>query len=603
LPALFRDLCVGYHERGIAPRLLDVAHGMFEAAERAADPVQRANALNFVGVAYDLANEPARAVDAYRSALASDLSSDAHLRHLVIANLALALARAGSLEEAYRAFDEVIAMLVAAGNRTEEARTRWNFAKTLLDAGDPERALGEARGALELAREIDDPRAARSVEETVAQAERALDPDVAPAPASAPPPSFEVPEDEASPEALSGVAIAEWQAGSRSAARTHCAAAMAAYTARGDRVGVARCLDDLAWFAIQEEDLDEAATLTRRALNLRVIVGDLDGQLSNLASLADIEMHRGNADRAADAARRALVLAEGRLDERPAFVAAWVLVDALSKLGDATAAVAAARTCLEIGTRQNAPELAEAREDLEELASLTPAATPIGGGPAGKLYEELAEATRLARLGDVEETMRVIDHARASRELDPHEAGSFEGTHGIALQNAGRHREAAEAYATAAELLAKAGDPAQATNALQQRAVSLRLLGRLEDSEQALRAALAQAPSDTERKTIGISLANTLTERARGKRWRRGSLLQESRELLAPIAESSDDLERRGDALVGLSNVEALEGDLKAALQYRRAGLGDLRRVNSRHIDAVEAALRALERQAAARDA
>ena len=204
-------------------------------------------------------------------------------------------------------------------------------------------------------------------------------------------------------------------------ARAHCAAALAGYTARGDRLGISKSLNNMAEFAIDENDLDEAAALTRRAFNLRTILGDVDGQLLTLANLSEIEMHRHVPRAAAEAAERALVLAEDRLDARPAFTVARTLVAARLALGDETGAAEAARLCLKIGTHQRAPELPGLMVDLKAVAFPKPA-TPTAAEPGSALDDKLAEANRLARLGDVDATTRADESVRLPR---PRHAGTW----------------------------------------------------------------------------------------------------------------------------------------------------------------------------------
>ncbi len=561
LPVVFSALRMLYSDPVRSPRrLLDVATGELRSAERVGDALRRADALEWIAVAHDLAGEP---------------------------------------DEADPAFDQAIAASVASGDRTGETRNRWNLAKALLRRGEPERALVEARRARALAEELGNAPAAVAIELTVAKAERALEPDGVAAPPPRQRPVIDGPEDEAPPELLGALALAEWAEGSRAAARAHCAAALAGYTARGDRLGVSKCLNNMAEFALDENDFDEAASLTRRALNLRMILGDVDGQLLTLANLAEIEMHRHEPRAAAEAAERALVLAEDRLDARPAFTVARTLVAARLALGDGTGAAEAARLCLEIGTRQHAPELAELRAELEAVAFPKPA-TPTAAEPGSLLDDDLAEANRLARLGDVDATTRAVETARASYDLGTRELGWLEGIRAMALQNGQRYEEAVEAYGAAAELLVQAGDLEQASTALQQRAVSLRLLGRLEESEAAFRAALAQAPSEATREFVTISLANTLNARYAEQEDPAPALLSDVRELLSPIAEGSNLVEHRGGALVGLSVADQLEGDLEAALDHGHAGVESLRRVNSAQLDDAESMLRGLEEHVSA---
>src|SRR5262249_27391558 len=232
---------------------------------------------------------------------------------------------------------------------------------------------------------------------------------------------------------------------------------------------------------------------------------------------------------------------------------------------------------------------------LVELAAPEPPTAPEELDAEDPFLAELSEANRLARLGDVDGVSRLVDRAKQAEGIGKQQLGWLEGGLGNALQNAQRDEEAVDEYEVAANLLEEAGDAEAVSQALSYRAVSLRRLGRLEDAERALRAALPNAPSEEERETIELALANTLVDRYASSKAPPPGLLDEARDLFGRIVATTNRIHTRGAAFQGLSNVDLSEGNLEAALEHRRAALRDLRRANAPEVDAVEASLRELE--------
>src|SRR5262249_46299468 len=155
------------------------------------------------------------------------------------------------------------------------------------------------------------------------------------------------------------------------------------------------------------------------------------------------------------------------------FLAARVLVFALAAAGNTADLPEVARRCLEIGTRQHAPELEEIRDLLVELAAPEPPTAPEELDAEDPFLAELSEANRLARLGDVDGVSRLVDRAKQAEGIGKQQLGWLEGVLGNALQNAQRDEEAVDEYEVAANLLEEAGDAEAVSQALSYRAVSL----------------------------------------------------------------------------------------------------------------------------------
>jgi tetratricopeptide (TPR) repeat protein len=245
--------------------------------------------------------------------------------------------------------------------------------------------------------------------------------------------------------------------------------------------------------------------------------------------------------------------------------------------------------------RMDSTEFPELRERLRSVVGGGARAPVTSSRTADSFGELLAEATRLAQLADVDAVERILDRLTQASDLTIQQRGWLEGTRANALQNAGRHDEAVAAYDAAGEMLERAGDADAAATAAIQRTVSLRLGGRVDEAEEALRDLVDAAPSREHVVQARTTLANTLLERAQDGEHVDLDLLAEARSLLSAAAEQTVENEARGLALVNLANVHLLADDEEEAAATLREAVQYLRRSNSRHLDLVEQHLAALE--------
>jgi hypothetical protein len=62
--------------------------------------------------------------------------------------------------------------------------------------------------------------------------------------------------------------------------------AMARYEERGNLLGVSRCWNNLSDIASSENHIPDAIDLARKALAIRIRIGDVDGEILNLSNLS-----------------------------------------------------------------------------------------------------------------------------------------------------------------------------------------------------------------------------------------------------------------------------------------------------------------------------
>ena len=414
LPAAFAEL--RWLERRGRPVVRDVelARAQLAAAERSGSHDERLLALNSLGVAHDLADEPELAMTAYETILAADPPPPPEAVPAVQHNLAITLSRLGRLDEA---------------------------ANLLTDAATRHEALGDAAAAERSRRKLEQM-------QTPQEGEAPLGPSTE-SDAGAP--------EAMTPEQLGQLSLAEWSAGEREAAWATTRRALAAYRARGDLVGASRCLNNQAQFSALSGDLDEACRLSREALAARAEVGDVPGQVTTLGWLAEYELQRDQPHAAVTAASRAVALAESAGLRHEAVDSGVVLVAAHAELGDDAELVQTAERLLEMVRDADGARIETLRASLEQMLGLAqPTAAPARDHDA--LGELWAEADRLSALGRVEETDDVLERVAREFLLTPAQLGRIEGTRAVAAQSAGKTGEAETLFDHAIQLMDAAGD-------------------------------------------------------------------------------------------------------------------------------------------------
>jgi tetratricopeptide (TPR) repeat protein len=400
--------------------------------------------------------------------------------------------------------------------------------------------------------------------------------------------------DARTPEELGQLALTEWSAGEREAAWGTSRRALAAYAARGDRIGFSRCLNNQAQFSAMVGELDEACRLSRAALAARADAGDLPGQIATLGWLAQYELDRNRPHAAADAASRGIALAELEpVDPHVLLEAGLTLLAAHGELGDDLEVERTARRLLTLFAGIDAPGLDEVRAYLGHF--LDDAQSPSPPQPETNALDEMwAEADRFAVLGEVRKTEEILDRLEREFDLTPVQLGRIEGTRGLALQNGGRSDEAFDAFERAIARMDAAGDQEGAARAEMRVAIIARNDNRFQTSAEILRKALLRPLSPESRHDLQIALANTLQGAYQALEPADPDLLAQARRLLTLVSEETNEVERRGIALVNLGVNQALEDDSDTAVATIQTALKDLRRANSGHVAGAEQLLEQL---------
>jgi len=550
LPAAFAELRWLEGRGRPVVRDVELARAQLGAAERSGSHDERLLALNSLGVAHDLADEPELAIAAYEAILAADPPPPPEAVPAVQHNLAITLSRLGRLDEATELFADAAARHEALGDDAAAARSRRKLEQMQRPAHEGDAPLGPST-------------------ESDAGAPEAM-----------------------TPEQLGQLSLAEWSAGEREAAWATSRRALAAYRARGDLVGASRCLNNQAQFSALSGDLDEACRLSREALAVRAEAGDVPGQVATLGWLAQYELQRDQPHAAVAAASRAVALAGSAGLGHEAVEAGVVLVAAHAELGDDAELVWAAERLLEMVRDADGPRIDMLRASLEQMLALSePTAAPARDDDA--LGELWAEADRLSALGRVEETDEVLERLGREFQLTPAQRGRIEGTRAVAAQSAGKTGEAETLFDRAIQLMDAAGDDEGTALAEIKVAIIARQNGRYARSAEILRSALGRPVAQTIRHELQIALANTLQAAYQAGR-SAPDLLAEARALLTLVADETNVVETRGIALVNLGMNWLLEGRADDARATIRASLDPLRHANSPHLATAEQLLQQL---------
>lgn len=608
LPRLFMRLCGIYCERP-PRRLHDTAWALLKAAERSADSEIILEAQDWLGIANHRLGNLDAAAEIYDDVLAASPPPSRALEGLVKYHLAVVKSRLGSLDEAEVLFESSAAILQDQGRPEDLVGCKTMRATNLMSKNELGRALSIAREALEESSALADPSVTpgvkvlvQSIEERMRGKANAAEPrdDAKPTFDSTPLPTEQQMEMmrkyATTPEDLGNISLLEWQAGNRASAWAFSARAIEGYDAEGDLVGRSRCLNNQAQWYVEEGNWGEASKLAREALQIREGCNDIFGAVCALNLIAKCEHAQGSTEAAEAAAVRSLrLIGDPTSSPKEAFNASFLLLRIYSDTGRTAEAVEVAGTCLKAAQTIGDPELAPLIQGLQSITASAGAPQKMTSQSNDAFLAWLTEATRLSKIGAVDQLEAWISAVPQGLVLTTEQQGMIEGTRGNALQNARRDEEAVAAFERAAKLFRQCGSRAMENSARLNASVSLRRLGRVGESDEILNALVRDSDGESDMFNVYLGMATNLMlsyDAADGQA--ASDLLDSVDALLAKAEACPPDDERRGILLVKKSGAAKLRADTEQAKALLTKALECFRRVNSRHIDVVEAELRRL---------
>jgi tetratricopeptide (TPR) repeat protein len=582
---------------------------MLTSAEHVDDHEATLHAKNWMGIAYQLTGNLKASENEFKEILAADPPPDEDTNAAVLHHLAMTKSKQDEVEEANRLFSKSVEARKNQGNHEDMVRVQMAMAKHLMRHGDRDKALHVAKEALRGSDEVSDPRAKPSIQMLVEEIEGEKEKSLLKAPASISldyPDSYQKATQEhikkgeevaKNPEQFGNLALMAWSAGDKIAAWAWSNKALKGYAQNGDVVGISRCLNNQARFNADEGKLEEACKLANRALEIRTEEGDLPGQALTLASIAEYEQRRERYRQAESAARRCLGIWKEANTPKHAVEAALVLFQIYTTQGNGIGVKEAASLALEALRLLDDPSLKGVREELEGLVSNNQE-IPRGNNNSDPLTQWLLQGTNISRTGDVEKLLEHFDSPPPGMDLTTENLGQIEGTLANALQNAGNNEEAVEAYRRTSALFDKANLAKMSLAAKVSCANSLRRLGRWNEAYEEMQKASSADLEPDERSRVKMGMASILIERDSNKEneAERSKGLKQAETLLdeAEAGVLQND-EGYGILLIKRSNIAQLQNDSARESQLLEDACVRLRRVNSRHLELVEARLRQLK--------
>ena len=572
-------------------RMLDLSRAYHAAALNAGDMSDAAHALYLVGAALRASGHPEHAEENFTAALRiREISVPTQLAiHL---HRYRALSLDGEPEAAEKHLRRAINVCLGAGDGPAIERAAADLVEHFLRHHDPANACTVLRDMAGDERMDPEQRVRfQRWSNTLLQGRQAEDERGSRDGARAPDTRDLELADLLDPEALEARAREAHEAERPAVARTAALQAQGLYQTRGEPAGSLRCARLLADIAAAEGEWSEAL-LHAQALQADALkIGDTSLQIEAWSRIAVYRLHSGDLVQAESAATACDLLASERpIDESLAY--AWhVLAQIRIRRHNDPEARAAAQRFVEIARALQRPALDPFRVRYEQLLR-TP--TPVRGPELASVArpESLEEAARLNRAGLYPEALALLETLQRSA-TEPRALAQVLGTRGNVLQNFGSHEEACGAYSQAAELFRRCGEQGSAVTADTQRASSLRRLGRLDEADDVLRAALSRVSAGPLRHHVILTLMNARSERLQMADSAAAAPLMEELQALMEEAERMPGVDEESTGLYYLntSSIYLYSGDVSSAVIRRSRALQHLLRCNSRHVDVARKAL------------
>ncbi|MGV3617416.1 MAG: tetratricopeptide repeat protein [Fimbriimonas sp.] len=586
LPELFAYLTKTSRDLQVPERLEDLAFGLETAAKAAGDRPREIDGLNLQGVARDLLGDAPGAVAFYRSALARE--PDPEVEAMIHGNIALVLSRGeATASEARSEFETALKGLVGSHSWDNATRVAMNFSRWLAQMGEREAAHRFATDAVRYSKN-----GSEMAQAVARQLAASFEDD------AATPELPEEPLNDEDPATLANRGIRLTSAGSLDEATEFIRRAMQIYQDRGDKLGVARCFNNLSDIATAREDSAAAVALAEASLALRRELGDVTGQVLTLSKLCAAAFTAGQDDNCLRWGRECLLLSVGKPPDELILVAQTYLALCYARreeLVEMRAALEKAESTLAwVPNAKIAALLKEVRIHLNSTSE--PKTAPR---PPSQRIDPVSEATRRIDRGLPLEALALLDEAE--REVtDPLIRARIWGTRGHAWKRMDEHRKAVREYSRAFRAFSQQGEAGGATTALMNLAVSLRMLGR-EDASAYLLASLRESlDPGSDRASVTISLANSLWMGSKRKQGAIDQTVALECEALydAALLEPKATYNGLTTALVARATFEEARSNFPAAIAFVKEALQHGRRANVFGLDLMESKLEEWEAMA-----
>ncbi len=553
LVGFFHGLCAIRHRAGGWERLIDAANGLKAASTRANDAVGQVIAQQYLGIAYDLLNQPAKAAQAFRAAIAGAPAAGMPIGDFQ-ANLAAIVWRQGDAatgEELYRAA-QVTLRETAQWNSLATAMV--NFGLRLVSAGRRAEAIALLRETAEVLGLDSAIGLANALRSTADSWTSELADIVLPGIPVADRAHLEDLRQHAwSAASLGNLGIQEIELGEFDQARVHIDAARDLYRAAGDLAGESRCWSNLSQLYGARKEWSQAVEAARQALALRVRAGDLEGRILVMSNLAAFLLMAGQAKEAIAMARSCVGLAPAGEHSRQVMSAQLTEVRGLCLLGrwgDLRGALAAARAAVEaIGVEEYedqvgflddvAATLVEIERASEEKFDIS--ADAVRAISSANNQPEPSDRAEVLRQALAEDSWNDVDRA------------TILGEYANAMNKAAKFSEAHAAYSQAIELYAAAGLPGMVWHTRCVRAFSLDASGATDAAEAAVHEVLRDCPVAKVRANLLTGHANLVLQR-RGDDVEAVTVIRD--QLRSVVVLDGIDAETLGRALLQLAQCE-----------------------------------------------
>lgn len=586
LAPLFRQLGVKYIAEGAWQRLWDVAQCCYAAA--CTEP-QRSDALYMLGCA---AMEQARYQQAEHSfGQIVDMGKGVNDLKLGWAHSELArlLLRKDDIPQAERHFEECLQVLLGLGDLEQLTQAATNYVAALFHSSHPEQA---ERAAERLLAVIDDTNAAhfREYLECLRYANgQDADGDISSQP----------------PHIIATQALRQYDAGGTKQAWKWMRLARKKYEKVGNLDGVGRCENNMGTWCEREGDYKGAVQHLKAALDIKVSLGDVGGEINQLSALLQLfTVPLEDFEKAEELAH----CAEQHMPRYTDKMERYTLYYGLSCYKLATGDYASALTYGQMA-KEGLPYLSmvhpDGAENLRQMIDWLKKSFACQTTPADRseFEAQALEAERLSRSGKIDECLTMVEQLKRTWSGDRMKEGILEGTRGNAYLNAGRYTEAVGCYQSAIEDFEsvtedeKEAAAERRLTAVNGISIALGRLGREDEAIALSRQELERTEmSPASRCTLTVSLCNRLITLHQDTLQKDDSVFTEICGMLESLA-TLDSLghEARGHVSCVYGALYTVLHDKKSAKYSYQQAKKEFLIVNSRHLAEVELALAILE--------